>query len=273
MRDEAHNLPKQISAINSLIQPIHTWVICENGSTDGTRQLLIDLTDKIKVENLLIVNLDTESQEYALGFKYSRIVSHGFSLITSRLGQDFDYIGILDADCFPEPDYYLKLCEEFEKDQNLGILSGVLVDENGRRHPGSSDFPRGNCRLWRRECFFDAGYIVGMSADALSTAKALARNWKCRGTSNAIVETREVGARAGQSYYGQSAYYRGETAVYSALRAATIAKRSPSDAWDYFRGYFLSMLQRAPQTSDPDVLNYSRSKMSQKFTNAFRLVK
>lgn len=266
LRDEISNLPSIFSAMSSLDLQIHHWVICENGSTDGSREYLASAAKPDNITNLTVLNLDTETQEYQLGFKYSRIVLAGMNHIASSSHPTSDFVGILDADCFPSPNYYTRLLEEFGRRPKLGILSGTLFDEEGKRLPGAPGFPRGNSRLWRSACLDDAPYIVGMSADALSAIRAQAKGWLCDAISDAKVTTREVGQRAGGAYYGASAHYRGETLVFTTLKCLSKLPTKPKFSLDYFKGFLSAYIARAPQVNDREILEFSRGKI-------FRIIK
>jgi glycosyltransferase involved in cell wall biosynthesis len=267
VRDEIANLPRLYKALEEQSHRIAIWVICQNGSIDGTIEYLASTPKPSTVDRLVVINVDTKGGGYALGFTYSRIVNEGFSFLLQQNDTSFDYIGILDADCFPHSEYYDRIIEEFSNRGELGILSGMLVDDKHRQLPRTKGFPRGNCRVWRRACFEDSGYIIGMSADALSAIKAQARGWKVGSIDAAIVETRDIGARAGQEYYGESSYYRGETISFATLKTVKLVVRSPSKGFRYAKGYFTSLFLRKPKVKDAEIISFSRKKLSAK---AFR---
>lgn len=262
LKDEIENLPRLYDAVARLDNGIGHWVICENGSSDGSYEFLASTPKPANVGNLHILSVDTGIPQYQLGFKYARIVDYGLRFLQEgSTYSDISYIGILDADCFPRPDYYGRLIEAFEARERLGIVSGTLVRPDGSRLPAAKGFPRGNSRLWRKQCLDEAPYVIGMSADTLSAIRAQARGWICDALSDALVETRDVGQRAGQCYYGQSAYYRGETLAFTALKCAGRALTSPRSALDYFTGYFGALRSRAPRIEDAEILAHSRAKL------------
>lgn len=261
LRDEIANLPSLFSAVANLNVTIDDWVICENGSTDGSREFLSSHEKPETVRNLHVLNLDTETAEYQLGFKYSRIVLHGMNHIFLSNDNNSEFIGILDADCFPSPDYYNALLEAFLQRPDLGIVSGSLVNTDGARLPAAKGFPRGNSRLWRRQCLIDAPYMVGMSADTLSAIRAEIKGWKSDALTDAIVVTREVGMRAGPEYYGASAYYRGETLTFTLAKSISKLISNPRYGLGYLSGYVSAMKQQAPQVQDPEILAYSKRKL------------
>lgn len=263
-RDEIENLPRLFAALDAQSVPIERWIICQNGSVDGTIQYLAQTPKPANVRAMSVLNIDVGTQAYALGFTYSRIVNQGFEHDRESHPHRTDFIGIIDADCFPVPDYYERLLAEFDRRPKLGILSGKLRNDDGTFLPRGRGFPRGNCRLWRSSCFDEAGYVIGMSADALSAIKAEIHGWDTDNLEDAFVYTREVGAKNGQSYYGRAAHYRGETALFAALKSAAIARKSPIKAWQFASGYAAAVLSRAPKVDDADIIKYSRNKLRMK---------
>lgn len=262
-KDELSNIKVLRDCISKLDHEIFLWVIVENDSVDGTREYVSSMDKPDNVRYLHVMNLKTDDPSYKLGFKYARIIEEGMNYIkNSEIYNLIDYVGILDADCFPGDKYYNILLEEFSRRPDLGILSGALYDEHGRAHRRAKGFPRGNCRLWRRECLESSGYIVGMSADALSAIKAEIAGWECDSIDHARVVTREVGHRAGMSYYGRSAYYRGETFVYTLLKSLHILMKSRKDGIDYLLGYINAAKAKESRCHDVDIIKYSEHKMS-----------
>jgi glycosyltransferase involved in cell wall biosynthesis len=261
LRDELDNIPLLFKSISQQTTPIDLWVICENGSVDGSREALMSIPKPSNVKQLAIINIDTSAPEYSLGFNYARIVSHGFKFAASISPIGDGYIGILDADCFPEPRYYEKLVNEFKRRPKLGIVSGTLTAPTGEVHRAAKGFPRGNCRLWRGACLEEAGYVIGMSADTLSFIKARLRGWHADSIAEATVVTREVGARGGQRYYGASAHFRGETLAFTLLKAVAMAVRRPSNGVAYLWGYLERAASGASVVDDEEIRAYSRMKL------------
>uniref|UniRef100_A0A5Q5CCE0 Glycosyl transferase, family 2 n=1 Tax=Mycobacterium sp. (strain JLS) TaxID=164757 RepID=A0A5Q5CCE0_MYCSJ len=266
LKDEIQNLPRLYNSIAALSSRINHWVICENGSTDGSVEFLLETEKPNTVDSLHVLHIDTGTPDYQLGFKYSRIVEAGFSFLRQHDDyQNISYVGILDADCFPYPQYYEQLVREFELRETLGILSGSLVRPDGTRLPTAKGFPRGNSRVWRKQCLEDAPYLIGMSADTLSAIRAQERGWCFDALSDALVETRDIGHRVGQEYYGQSAYYRGETLAFTALKCAKRSLTSPRSALEYFSGYLDALRSGGPRVQDEEILAYSRHKLARRF--------
>lgn len=276
LRNEIDNIPSLYRAVEAQNVQISIWIIVENGSTDGSRELLRTLPKPVNVERLVILNENTESGEYALGQKYARIVSRGFEEIrTMTTLASEDLIGILDADSFPDPGYYEQLTRAFDRHQRLGIASGISRDAGTqRRSMHAADWVRGSCRLWRGACMLQSGYIIGPSADTLSLARAEIDGWIASVVKEATFEAREVGERSKQRYYGSSAYFRGNTLLYALVRFLKFASHGHlSDASDYLGGYWSALVGGTPRIDDPEIRAYFKSYLPRKIRRRIGLVK
>jgi glycosyltransferase involved in cell wall biosynthesis len=257
LRDEIKNIDKLFESIASQTISIDTWIIIENGSTDGSIEKLKTSPCPSNVKNLIILNKSFQNNDYALGSKYSQVVSSGFEECKRQDNYEkFTHIGILDADCFPEAEYYQKLTRFLQLNSDVGITSGTIYDEVGKIDSASKSWVRGGCRLWKFECFRISGYLIGPSADALSSAKAFVNGWQSVVCANAAVISREVGARTNYQYYGKASYYRGLGPIYAMLRGLFLLKRSHKMSLQYLQGYYGDYFSRAPRIEDKDVLNF-----------------
>lgn len=260
LRDEISNIEKLFKSIEAQSTKINTWIIVENGSTDGSIEKLKNIARPKNIENLIILNKIFENNEYALGSKYSQVVDCGFKEASKQRNyEDLTHIGILDADCFPEPEYYKKLVSFLESDNSIGITSGIIYDENEKIDAASTSWVRGGCRLWSSDCFRKSGYIIGPSADALSSAKAFVNGWKSVVCSTAKITSREVGARTNYQYYGKATYYRGISPIYATLRGLYLLKHSFKNSHQYLQGYYGDLISGAPRVQDDDILNHYKS--------------
>lgn len=212
MKNELPSLPCLISAMSSQTIPPTTWIIINDGSTDGSLEYMNEKLPQLSnIKNKLVVNFTSDTDEYQLGGKYSKIIRFGFDYLEKleeKIGKH-EFIGILDADCIPEKEYYQVLLMKFLQHPKLGIASGTIyVTEGNRRYieVRPRRWARGGIRLWRRECFDEAGYITGKSADAISSALAWTKGWHVRSYLQCLVSSREVGKRTDHRYYGSSAY-------------------------------------------------------------------
>jgi glycosyltransferase involved in cell wall biosynthesis len=259
VKDESENLVSLFKSIEAqLIKPA-IWLIVENGSSDNSFELINDLVQKsVLKDSIELIRYVLPNDKYGLGWKYSSVVGHGFDLLES-LGyfDKLDFIGILDADCFPNEVYFKTLISFFEENVSLGITSGFGYLMDGSYDGENSNWVRGNCRLWRIECFLECGYIKGPSADSLSLAKAVAKGWKAFPCKTASYKCREMGRKVNYRYYGYSAYYRGVPLIRILMKSVKLAvKLRIIEAWKYLTEYLYHYLRGADKVNDVDILRY-----------------
>ena len=273
LKDEKNNIDKFLKAIENQTVPIKNLVIVENDSTDGSKEYLDNITSIKNVEHFKVVNMNFEDTSYRVGKKYAKIINTGFEYIkTSSFYDTLEYIGILDCDVFPENDYYQKLTQFLKRNPNIGISSGLTYTEEGELHIADPNFVRGNSRLWKKDCFEEAGYIIAYTADTVSIALAHLKGWKTETLKSAKVVSREINVRIASSRNkGYHAYYRGHTLFYVFLKASYLAavKRRPKMGYEFITGYISSMIKRKPRIENKQVRRYFRYYMFNKLINKY----
>lgn len=271
LRDEIDNIDRLFASIEAQDVSIDLWVIVENGSVDGSKEALRIKSKPANVSELVVLNHPGFDSDYALGSKYASIVNEGFTEIQRRRSlSDDDLIGILDADSFPLPGYYRELVVAFANDPRLGICSGSSVDlDSGAASGHARDWVRGSCRLWRGACFVEAGYIIGPSADTLSLAKAKLCGWSAYVADGAVFEARDVGTRVDYRYYGKSAHFRGNTALYAMARVAKfLVGGHYGKARAFGAGYFGCVITGAKRVQDREIRRYFSAYLRRKALDA-----
>jgi glycosyltransferase involved in cell wall biosynthesis len=277
LKNEIDNLSHLISSIKNQKINIHTWVIVENGSTDGSKEYLQKILELDNVSNFFVLNFSLPNDTYELGFKYSTVVNQGFKYIKEIIELGViakpDFIGICDADCFPNENYFYELTAFMNKN-DIAISSGVGVFEDGKPDGEADNWVRGNCRLWKWECFIDCGYIVGPSADALSLGKAELNGYHTKPNHSLIYKCREMGQRTRYDYYGYSSYYRGITLTYAVLKFFNFIRiGQASQGVGYLRGYISSLFSRKDRLDDIALRTYFSKILQRKIVGLLRYKK
>lgn len=262
LKDELDNINKFFRSLKSQTVAIKALVIVENDSTDGSKEYLNKISNISNVENFKVININFEDTTYRVGKKYATIINTGFQYLKNQpFYNSLDFIGILDCDVFPEKDYYCKLTTFLSKNSEIGISSGLTYTEEGELHIADPNFVRGNSRLWTKECFDQAGYIIAYTADTVSIALAHLKGWKTKTLKTAKVISREVNVRIANSRNkGYHAYYRGHTLFYVFLKSTYLAifKSRAKMGYEFLAGYVNALIKRKPRIENKQVKNYFR---------------
>ncbi len=188
--------------------------------------------------------------------------------IAHRNQIDWEYIAILDADTIVERTYFYDLIDKMEKEPEIGLASGdIYILENGKvsANHNFKDRPSGTARIWRKNCFNQAGgiFITHIPPDSVSIIKANLRGWKTvRFQEPRAYQLRETYSAKGlwKGYRG-----RGNTTYYECYHPLLVlAKVLPLMfqskfylAVPFFIGYLESMIRKEPRTQDEEIVEYN----------------
>ncbi len=273
LKDELGNIDRFISHIENQTIPIKCLIIVENDSTDGSKEYLERIRSVKNVQFFKVINLSFDDKSYKVGKKYATIIKTGMNyLMELDFYKSLDFIGILDADIFPENTYYEKLVKFLNDHPEIGICSGLIYTQEGKLHITNKNFVRGGCRVWKKDCLEESGYIIAHTADTVSLALAHLKGWKTKTLKSAKVTSREVNVRIANSYNkGYHAYYRGHTLFYVTLKSLYLAimKGKNKMGYQYFAGYLEGMRHRKPQIEDDQLKKYFKYYLYNKIVKKF----
>ena len=98
------------------------WVIVDDGSSDRTPEILGAYANQVPWIQVLQIQRGPERQ---LGSAEIRAFSKGLEQV--RI-ESIDFMVKLDCDVELPPDYFARLLVKFQEDDNLGIASGVYLE-------------------------------------------------------------------------------------------------------------------------------------------------
>ena len=266
-KNEEKSLPGLIqSIVRQTIKP-KLWVIVDDGSTDGTPEIIEDAVKKHE----WIQTIRLKEGERDLGVHYSQVCIAGFDYAMEyckRCKIEYDYIGLIDADIILEETYFERLIKEFEKNRNFGIVSGEvwnIIDEKTKRSKQRSDLPCGGARLWRRRCFEETGgYIVTYAPDSISNVKAKLKGWETRSLEGIkVISTRALGSAEGYwkefKGFGIYSYYVGFNLFYAILKGMRyLFERPYYIGLAFLYGYFSCLILGKKRIKDEEIRHYYR---------------
>jgi glycosyltransferase involved in cell wall biosynthesis len=252
------------SIINQTVKPV-LWLIIDDGSTDNSPKIIQSYVSKY--DWIKSVRLPLHPRDII--FHVSYVYKCGFDFILKYCNDnkiEYKFIASIDADTILETEYFEKLLNKFETNENLGIASGGLYHEiNGKLELSTKleNFPSGTGRVWSKKCFFDTGgFSLEPSADSISNVKATLRGWDIqRFNEIKMVEKRLTssaeGIWNGYKYNGYMAYYLNKNPILVLLSTFQCALRKPYYIGIAFLwGYIVPFIKREEKIKDREIREY-----------------
>ena len=268
VRNEAEYLGTTARAVERQTRTPDVWIVVDDGSTDETPALLRDLEARIP---FLRVTSTPEDFTVDRGDRHTaaaapRAFNWGLRTVDPR---SFTHIGKLDADIELPEDYFERLLAEFDRDPDLGIGGGVLVEEVGSQWKLMRTAPhhvRGALKLYRRECFEDIGGVRELLGwDGVDQTLARMRGWTTRplpdlvarhhracGSAQGLVRGR---VRGGATHYAlrfSLPWVLAKSVKFAAMRPWGISGLA------FLYGYARAAWSRSPRIEDVDYVRFVR---------------
>ncbi len=263
-RDEAANLPRLASCLAAQTRPPTTWVIIENGSSDGTLELARDLAAEHAWVQVISLPGTSSADR---GAPVVRALNAGIAALT----EPPEVFVNVDADISMEPDYFERLLAKFRADPSLGIASGSAYEL--RRGTWEQRYVTGSTvwgasRAYRWECLHDVlPFEERVAWDGVDEFKANARGWRTVAFEELpFHHHRREGERDGTPWrarrnQGQAAHYLGYRPWYLVLRALWHTRREAA-ALGLIFGYAQAAWRQEPTNSDAQARAYLRGQQS-----------
>ena len=265
-RNEEAFIDKTIRSVISQTVPPKKWLIISDGSTDGTDAIVESYAKNYDFLELVRVTgrrqRDFGSKVDAFTFGYEKIRD-----------EEYDFLGILDADVSFEPFYYEHMLKKLLKDDRLGIVGGQKYEMvNGRLEHlrCSSDSVPGPFQLFRRACFEETGGFTPIpegGEDAIIETRARLHGWKVRSFPEYRVYhyrptgTASFGILSARFVEGIQEYIIGYHPLFELLKCFSRIFQKPFlvSSLARFTGYVWAALKRRQRPVPDDFVRYLRS--------------
>lgn len=262
VKNEEEYIEKTLRSVTSqTVKPVK-WVIVNDGSTDGTEELIEAF--RKKYDWIKVVN-KTDRGFYKLGSGVIEAFYTGYKEIAEL---NFAYLVKLDGDLSFESDYFEKIFHEFEKNPRLGIASGVwLVPKNHKLilQKPASFHTLGPTKVYRRKCFDEIdGLVPSLGWDTIDDIKARMLGWETKNFSELrVVHWRPMGSYLGVKgiiNIGRAAYYAGWHPVFMIFRSLRRMLDKPYLIRGFllFYGYVEGYMKKGPRYSDRSFIKFMR---------------
>lgn len=235
-RNEAAHIGAVIdSVIAQTVRPLR-WVIVDDGSTDGTAEVVQQrLPDAPWIELLRLP--PRAVREFAGKVR-------AFEAGRARLSElDYAVIGNLDADITLQPWHFERLLARFAHEPRLGVAGSPYAEDprhperHAYAHAGANlEHVSGACQLFRRACYEAIGGYLALPGGGIDTAAGLAARalgWRTRTYTDVVclhhrsVGTAERGRLAARFERGMRAWRFGGHPLWELLRGVSDMQRPP----------------------------------------------
>jgi len=178
VKDEEKYIEKTIQAVlKQTIRPSR-WIIVDDGSRDSTYSIAEKYAREFPWITLVRHMRDGARQP---GSGIIRAFNVGYDLVRNA---DYDFIVKFDCDLDFPPDYFEQLIVRFQQDPQLGIASGIFLenrDGNWERIKMPAYHAAGQTKMVRAKCFEDiGGFVVSRGWDTVDEIRAQALGWHTR---------------------------------------------------------------------------------------------
>ncbi len=262
VHNEAAHIDQVAASVAAQTRPPDTWIVVDDGSTDGTAEAIAAWTDRLAF--LTVVRRPQEPAAHqrdrlAAGGP-DRAWNHGLAQVDWR---EFTHLGKLDGDIVLAPEYLEGMLGKFAQDPNLGMAGGILLEPHGdqwKELKTPEEQVTAPARIYSRACFEAIGGMPPrMGADVITTTYARMYGFRTRTFSDLPVRHLRLmgtaqGVLQGRARHGAYQYVVGYPLWWIALRSAMVGLRHHprliGGVW-FLGGYVRAMLTGTERVSDP----------------------
>jgi len=281
VRNEAPRIARTLdSVLSQSVRPLR-WVIVDDGSTDGTADIVREYGAGAEFITLVALENggDIESADRLMWAAEAVAFNEGLKLLDL---DELDYVVKLDGDLSFDAGYFEGLLHEFEADRLLGIAGGHCYEmRDGERVlewvPDSH--VRGATKMYRIACFRQIGGIEPVYGwDTLDELRAQMAGWRTRSFHPGVDHLKPTGSTGGllrgRARMGRGTYLLGYHPLFVAARTARLSIAPPYvlGGAAFFGGYLGALLSRARRVADEETVDYLRRQQMQRLRGAVNAV-
>lgn len=269
-QNELEHLPRLGKAVSAQTVQPSAWVVVDDGSTDGMRSAADQMAGELPWMHVMDAPKDTRPEwaEIPSGRRAGRDVI-AFQAGVDALMELPDVVVKLDADVAFAPDFFERLLSEFEHDVELGVASGICLEQQAgiwRERHVTAGHVWGATRAYRRDCLTAVLPLeIRLGWDGVDLLRAELAGWATRTLCDLPFQHyRPEGMREGSAFrawlaQGWSAWYMGYRPSYLVVRTLHHARRDPS-ALALLIGFLNSAFRREERYPDAAVRAVLRRK-------------
>jgi hypothetical protein len=283
VRNEAAHFERVARAMVGQTRPPDTWVVVDDGSTDGTADLVAKLAQEIPFlvpatapERIA----QTRTRDRLAAAAAPRTFNAGLNAVDWA---GYTHVSKLDGDMELPPHYYERLLGEFERDPELGIAGGrytELVHGTPRLKQIPLDYHvSGALKCYSVECFGAIGGIrERLGWDTIDETYARMHGFRTRTIAEGIVAVHHRpwgsadGTMRGRARYGTTAYILRFPIWWVMVRSLKMATSPPEglSGLAFLYGYARAAVTRVGKVEDPEYQTFLRDECRDRARGALR---
>jgi biofilm PGA synthesis N-glycosyltransferase PgaC len=265
VRDEASHIDRTIGAVASQTCPPLRWIVVNDGSTDGTGDILDHHASRTPW--MTVIHRANRGHRANGG----GVMEAFYAGLVALSDGDWDYVVKLDGDLSFAPDYFERCFARFDADASLGIGGGTICQlEDGETRIDSKGDPpfhvRGATKIYRRACWDAIAPLAKATGwDTIDEVTANHRGWTTRTFPDLLlIQHKPTGGADG---IWRNAFKNGRanylTGYHPAFLMAKCIKRSAErpmlvGAVALLSGYLSGYVKGLPRAAEPQVIRYLR---------------
>jgi poly-beta-1,6-N-acetyl-D-glucosamine synthase len=276
VRNEAAHFERVARAMAAQTRPPDTWVVIDDGSTDGTPELVERLAQEIPF--IVACTAPHAAEPVAGKDRLARAAApRNFNAGLRMVDwESYTHISKLDGDMELPPEYWERILGHFADDHALGIAGGLRT-ELVRGEWEIETIPlrhqvNGALKCWSLECFKAFGGIQErLGWDTIDGTYARMRGYRTHSFTDMVsMHHRPAGSAdgtlRGRARHGECAYIAHQTASWVALRSLKYGLSRPrllSGVW-FFYGYVRAAVRRVQRVPDSEYRRFTRRELRQR---------
>lgn len=269
VRDEGKHIDAVVAGVEAQIRPPDLWIVVDDGSTDGTREMLDTHAARLPYMRVVFTppEFTRDSGDRLAAAAPDRAWNLGLRQVDA---EEFTHLGKLDGDIVMPPDFLAGMLERFREDPELGMAGGAILEAEGDdwqplRTP--LDHVTAPARIYSRACFEAIGGMPErLGADVITTTYAKLNGFRTATFADLpVCHLRHIGtaqgALRGRARHGAYQYIVHYSLVWILLRSLMVSLRfrpyGLSGIW-FLGGYVGAALRGVPRVEDPEFRSFVR---------------